>query len=195
MGEPEEAIPIFSTLCVAFYDCMLQTKVDFHSYYVMKSKDLVDIDEFTPYLEDATFQIEYRGETLDLSHILPEKFMTTFTGPRFSMKQFEVKKTIGKGGYAEVFLGSHKVTKEQYAIKELIDPEEMKYDEMASAKLKGKLQFRTFHQMGKEFKHEIGIQGSLAHPNILQIKGIGMIIILLLFDYTIILFLFFDMNG
>lgn len=171
IGDPEEAIPIFSTLCVAFYDCMLQTRVDFHSYYVMKSKELVDIDEFNPFLEDATFQIEFRGEALDLSHILPEKFMTSFVGQRFAMKQFELKKTIGKGGYAEVFLGSHKLTKEQYAIKELIDPEESKYEAMANANLKGKLQFRTFHQMGKEFKHEIGIQGALAHPNILQIKG------------------------
>jgi serine/threonine protein kinase len=77
---------------------------------------------------------------------------------------------LGKGGFAEVFLGTEKESGIDYAIKELI----MNTKDKSAKK---------YHSTFKEFSHEIEIQGALNHPTILKMIGMAALVIFYILAY------------
>lgn len=156
-GEQKDASRIFSLLISAFYDCTYQTKVNFKAYILLECEELVDIAEFEKHLDFARKEAVFKNEKLSLLTLLPEKYLPSYGGKRYLMKDFSKVRVLGKGSFAEAFLGLYSPNNEQYALKELI---------------LGDKSSRKYHSVFKEFEHEIDIQGSLDHPSILKIMGI-----------------------
>eukprot|EP01125_Pyxidicula_operculata_P004902 TRINITY_DN1814_c0_g1_i1.p1 TRINITY_DN1814_c0_g1~~TRINITY_DN1814_c0_g1_i1.p1 ORF type:complete len:2509 (+),score=641.73 TRINITY_DN1814_c0_g1_i1:27-7553(+) len=115
----------------------------------------VSMAEIEKAIHENKNTITVHNYTITLSDVAPDVALPEFTGARVVYSQIKIDKLLGTGGFAKVYLtdiSQNSSLTDKYATKVLID--------------------KTKPLHVRDFKHEIRLQGTLDHPNIVKIYAI-----------------------
>lgn len=142
------------------------TSLESKSYF-RNLRKLVALDAIETHIENNVVNIEHDGASVDLFDVIPDQMVSSYEGPRFSLKDLKLEQILGEGAFAKVRMAY--LNEQSVAVKMLLKSSPNISNEKGLLDIDQKSQNQTALS---EFRQEIDIQGGLKHPSIVSIIGI-----------------------
>eukprot|EP01125_Pyxidicula_operculata_P012355 TRINITY_DN4057_c0_g1_i2.p1 TRINITY_DN4057_c0_g1~~TRINITY_DN4057_c0_g1_i2.p1 ORF type:complete len:2474 (-),score=525.58 TRINITY_DN4057_c0_g1_i2:159-7580(-) len=145
-------------------------------YTSIKPKKMMDIEiiEKAVLTGKSRVTIEATQEEIKISDIAPDISLVAYPGKITSYSNLKQKAEIGKGGYAVVYKGEYQG--QNVAIKKLFIDESSDHSNGSHQDGSGSttVPHRVISDIFRAFRHEIELQGSFNHPNLVSILAVTM---------------------